>query len=124
MKKGDLKERSPIGRNRKGELTRKLTFSRRNFERWGSRREIQKGRVNSLRGRVTFCRWVEIWIAHSKMSEWDEKEKEERPKRKRRENAKPIEVELEWGVEYSRGNMSAPSLENGKETHLVVFGQF
>ena len=51
-------------------------------------------------------------------------EKEERPKRKRREKAKPLEVELDVSGGYSRGNMSMSSLENGKEAHLVVLGNF
>ena len=47
------------------------------------------------------------------MLEWGEKEKGER-----------LEVELDLGGGYCRGNMLAPSLENAKEAHFGSFGQF
>ena len=56
---------------------------------------------------------------HSKMSEWGEKENVEWPKRKRRGKSKPLEVELDLGGGYPRGNLLMSSLfmsslENGK----------
>ena len=51
---------------------------------------------------------------HSEMSEWGETERAERPKKKRREKATPLEVELDLGGESHRGNMSISSVEMEK----------
>ena len=45
-------------------------------------------------------------------------QKEETRKRK------PLEVELDLGGAFPRGNMLRPSIENGKEAHLVSLGNF
>ena len=39
---------------------------------------------------------------HSKMPDWGEQGKEERPKKKRRERANPLEVELDLSGEFPR----------------------
>ena len=48
----------------------------------------------------------------------------ERPKMKRRENALPLEVELELGGKFSRKEMLKSSLGNTKERHLSVLDDF
>ena len=59
---------------------------------------------------------------HSRMMEWGEKEKKGRPKRKRRERAKPLEVELDLGGEFPRGNMLRSSLDG--DAHIVSTNDF
>ena len=61
---------------------------------------------------------------HSKILEWGEKEKDERPKRRRRDKAKTrrSRIRLEWAL--FPGDMLMSSLENGKEAHLVVLDNF
>ena len=51
-------------------------------------------------------------------------ERAERPKKKRREKAKPLEDGLDLSGEFHRGNMSRPSLGNTKEANLAVLGNF
>ena len=61
---------------------------------------------------------------HSKMSEWGEEAKEERPNKKRRERAEPLEVELDLSGGISPGNMSRSSLEGENEARVASVGDF
>ena len=60
---------------------------------------------------------------HSEMFEGGETERAERPRKKRSEKAKPLEVELDLGGD-SKGGMLRSSLENGKGSHLVALSNF
>ena len=44
------------------------------------------------------------------------------PKEERK--GKPLVAELDLGGKFSRGNMLRPSLENGKEAHVVILDNF
>ena len=61
---------------------------------------------------------------HSEMLEEDDAEGAERPKKKRREKAKSLEVELDSSGEFPRGYMVRSSLGNKKGSHLVDLGKF
>ena len=66
------------------------------------------------------CRWAKSWSAPiPKRRSGVAQEKEERPKKKRREKANPLEVELDLGGEFPRGNMLMSSLENENEARVV-----
>ena len=47
-------------------------------------------------------------------------EKEERPKKKRRSRANPLEVELDLSGGFPRENMLRYSLEDENEAHIVL----
>ena len=53
---------------------------------------------------------------HSKMSEWGEKEKAERPNKKRRERPNPLEVELDLSGERPRGKYVESSSRRRKRS--------
>ena len=61
---------------------------------------------------------------HSKMSDRCDEEKEERPKKKSREKAKPLEVELDRSGEFPRGKYVAGKSRKWKRGAFGLDGQF
>ena len=92
-----------ICQNPKRELALKLIIRRWDFARLGIQRKFQKGGINSPRGRVTFFRVVEIWIAHIPKCWIGMRGERRTAQKKRRERADPLEVELDLSGEFYRG---------------------
>ena len=61
---------------------------------------------------------------HSKMAEWGWEGKGGTTQREEQRKAKPLAVELDLSGKFHRGTMLWSSLENGKEAHWVLMGNF
>ena len=80
---------SLIGRNSKGRIDSQIDILADEFQKVGNSKEIPEGAQFSDGEGVVLPDDGKMGHPHSKMSEWDGQEKEERPKRKRREKQNP-----------------------------------